>query len=107
MAKEQKFAWAPRAYLVEPKNFGKFDEVRWLSSWPKTRWTPGGDFTKQDKDRLLAAQWQHSLCYLVRSAAQYRGQTIDQLAEETRVGQTCGGGSCEATGPCAWRTSRR
>lgn len=82
-----KFAWSPRSFLVEPKNFSHFKGVAWHTDRPATGEGERVPFTVREQDQLQAAQWQHLVCYYVRDAAQWRGVTIDQVAEETRMGR--------------------
>ena len=82
-----KFGWVPKSFLVEPKNFSQFKEVAWQADRPGAAGGQRAPLTDRQRDQLQAAQWQHLVCYFVRDAAQWRGVTIDQLAQETRMGR--------------------
>lgn len=75
-SRRHRYAYAPRSYLVEPERFGHYEEVEWRE-----------DTDPDESDRLLASQWQHLVCFLAREAAADARLTLDQVAEQTRMGR--------------------
>lgn len=61
----------PRSFVANERAFGRFERVEWdreaLVKWP---------------DAGLAAQWQHVIVLLTRTALHMRGMTQEELAAE-------------------------
>lgn len=74
--KFKKYAWEPRSFLVQPSHFGLYDDSTWIDVGEEER----------QRDRLLAAQWQHEMVILVRDALSYWGEPMTWLAAQTRMG---------------------
>lgn len=73
--KFKKYAWEPRAFLMVPGHFGLHEDPAWVEVEED-----------RDRDRLLAAQWQHEMVLLVHDALTYHGQPMTWLAAQTRMG---------------------
>lgn len=64
----------PKDFLVNPRSFGRYLEVRWLD-----------DIDPAEHDLCQAAEWQHLVVVGVYDALQYRGLAPEDLAQEIGI----------------------
>lgn len=76
-----KFGWAPKDYLENPRVFGKEDVTPvWINDWY------GEPLNEMHQDRLEAAKTQHLVALEVFRATRFRGETLAQASKHTRMG---------------------